>query len=240
MVSLHAIKQFILDILFPIHCLGCDQEGEWICDRCMKRIRLNARQACPVCRQPGMGDVCPGCRSKTALDGLLAVCDYDQPLVQACIHTLKYLAIPSLAPPIVVLMWRCLTQLSPLPKPSILSNKNTALTPVPLHARRLKNRGFNQSELIAKEIGRLAGLPSVELLVRTCYTESQMSLTRAERLKNVLGAFSIKSDFEKMPENVIIIDDVATTLATLHECASVLKSHGAKTVWGLVVARGSS
>ncbi|MFA6553648.1 MAG: hypothetical protein WCT27_04435 [Patescibacteria group bacterium] len=134
------------------------------------------------------------------------------------------------------IIWQCLKR---LPTTNAITAKPTILVPVPLHPRRLRNRGFNQSKLIANELGELLGAKVEDLLVRTRYTESQMSLARHERLQNVIGAFKMKNDFEKMPENVIIIDDVATTLATLHECASVLKSHGAKTVRGFVVARGS-
>jgi ComF family protein len=239
MITLKTIQQYILDILFPIHCLGCDREGEWLCGQCYKKIRLNTQQVCPVCRRPGTGKVCPGCKMNTALDGLLVTSDYEQLIVKNLIHTLKYLSIPSLAQPLASLTWQCLNQFKTNEWPSILRNKYTVITPVPLHNRKLRTRGFNQSKLIANELASLMRLTVVNLLIRTRHTKSQMSLDRHERLKNVIGAFSIRSEFEKMPENVIIIDDVATTLATLHECASVLKSHGVTTVWGIVVARGS-
>lgn len=239
MFTIHSITQYVLDVLFPIHCLSCDREGEWLCLRCAKLVRLNSRQACPVCRQSRTGAVCSACRLKTPLDGLLVACDYDQPIVKTLTHSFKYLPVPSLVHPITSLMWQCLCQIKGDNWPDVLRNKQTIITPVPLHTRRFRNRGFNQSELIADELAHFVRLRVVQLLDRHRYTDSQMTLDRPDRLKNVVGAFTLAPDFEKMPENVIIIDDVATTGATLHECASVLKSHGAKTVWGFVVARGS-
>ncbi len=236
MISLQEIQQFILDTIFPIHCLGCDQEGLWLCANCLKTIRFNTQQACPICRQKKYGGVCSACRSKTSLDGLVVCCDYEQPLVKACIHTFKYSGVTSLADPIASLL---LLSIHSQSQPDIPLSNNGVLVPVPLHARRLKNRGFNQSKLIAEKVGIKLNMPVADLLIRARYTDSQMTLTREERLTNVIAAFTTKNHFEKIPENVIIIDDVATTLATLHECASVLKSHGAKTVWGLVFARGS-
>jgi len=236
MFLFNTFKNFILDILFPVHCLGCDLEGDWMCQSCLQNVSLQTQQTCPICRIPGTGRVCPGCRRKTALDGLFVACHYEQPVVQACIHSLKYLGVVSLALPIATYLWH---HYKTSPTQSLFDGTYAALTPVPLHPRRRRYRGFNQSALIAKEFSKLANLSVSELLIRKRYTESQMTLSRPERLTNVVGAFACAPGFEKIPENVIIIDDVATTLATLHECASVLKSHGAKTVWGLVVARGS-
>jgi len=112
------------------------------------------------------------------------------------------------------------------------------LVPVPLHPRRLRQRGYNQSVLLARELAQLTGLPVIE----DCLCRSRNSLPQArtatveERRDNVIGAFICKN--EKLAgAGVILIDDVCTTGATLEACASALKIGGTESVWGLTLAR---
>lgn len=235
MISLHDVTTFILDTLFPIHCLSCDQEGRWLCDTCASVIALKPHQECPACRKKNNGSVCIACRTHTALDGLLVATNYEEPLIQKLVHTLKYQSIPDIAVPLAGIMNTCINHY----QAGIIHDQYAALVPIPLHKRRQRMRGFNQSELIAQNIARIERLPVINLLLRNRHTDSQMTLAREDRLKNVVDAFGMNPDFKNIPKNVILIDDVATTLATLHECASVLKSHGVSTVWGIVAARGS-
>ena len=111
------------------------------------------------------------------------------------------------------------------------------LTPVPLHPKRLRQRGYNQASLLAKELGQLAGLPVVEgPLVRVRDTVSQARTASAtERRLNVQDAFTCNQGLEG--ERVLLIDDVCTTGATLDACAIALKAAGASSVWGLTVAK---
>jgi ComF family protein len=112
------------------------------------------------------------------------------------------------------------------------------LVPVPLHRKRLKERGYNQASLLARELGRLVGLPVVE----DCITRRQQAPPQArsssvrERQQNVVNAFAV-SKAGLAGKQVLLVDDVATSGATLNACATVLKSAGAASVWGLAVAR---
>ena len=111
------------------------------------------------------------------------------------------------------------------------------LVPVPVHRKRERERGFNQSSLLSHELGRLNGLPVIDdCLVRRTYTPPQARTSNViDRLENVAGAFACV-DARLRGRQVILIDDVSTSGATLNACAGVLKSAGAAAVWGLVLA----
>jgi ComF family protein len=110
------------------------------------------------------------------------------------------------------------------------------IVPVPLHASRLRERGYNQSELLAWEVSRAIGLPvNTSALERARKTKSQMTLGAAERHQNVVAAFSCSKELAR--QNVLLIDDVCTTGATLDACAAAMKEKGATSVWGLTLAR---
>ncbi len=112
------------------------------------------------------------------------------------------------------------------------------LVPVPLHSGRLRDRGYNQSDLLAAELGRLCGLPVVsDCLVRLRHTKPQVKTTGAiERQRNLAGAFGCR-DGRLAGKRVLLIDDVCTTGATLSSCAIALREAGASLVWGLALAR---
>jgi ComF family protein len=112
------------------------------------------------------------------------------------------------------------------------------LVPVPLHSKRLKERGYNQSGLLARELSKLTGIPLIEdSLVRQRYAGPQARTTSVtERQSNVSGAFTCRNRILK-DKAVLLIDDVSTSGTTLDACADELKKSGAVSVWGLVVAR---
>jgi len=112
------------------------------------------------------------------------------------------------------------------------------LVPVPLHQKRVRERGYNQSGLLAKELGKLTSLPVVgDCLIRQRHAPPQTkTLTVTERRSNVANAFTCR-DRRLQDKQVLLIDDVSTSGATLNACAAVLKADGAISVWGLVLAR---
>ena len=149
--------------------------------------------------------------------------------MRQAIHQLKYRNLRTLAAPLARLLDDYLGS-HPLP--------GEVLVPVPLHPKRLKERGYNQSALLAGELGKLTDLPVVDnRLVRQQHTPPQAkTATVEERRSNVSEAFVCRSD-ELRNRQVILIDDVATSGATLNACAQALKAAGAISVWGLVMAR---
>lgn len=229
----------ILDTLFPIHCIGCDAPLEYLCPACLAAFPRRMRQRCPTCLKTATphGEVCFACFGINFLDGLYAASLYRSPLVAKSIHTYKYRFVPGFADPLGHWLSDRVSE-SDLPLPDIC-------VPVPLHSRRLRFRGFNQSILLAKALTDTLTpgltIPLLEhVLIRTRFTKPQMKTkTREERLGNLKNAFAITEENIPCIQNktIWLIDDVATTGSTLEECAKVLKASGAKKVFGIVLAR---
>lgn len=224
------LTKWSLDLLFPRWCLGCGKEGDYFCPACEGTLTQIAPPLCPRCGcpEPG-GKLCPACaRESPALDGIRAPFRFEG-LAREAVHQLKYRNLRVLAEPLARFLHRFL-QSNPVP--------GEVLVPVPVHARRLRERGYNQSELLARELGRLAGLPVVTgSLVRSRFATPQASSASVrERRQNVTGAFACRDERLK-GRRVLLIDDVATSGATLGAAAEALKEMGAGSVWGLVLAR---
>ena len=185
---------------------------------------------CPKCGRPqASGIVCPSCRQRqTEIDGIRSLFHFDE-VIRNAIHQLKYHNLKAISPCLAELLAGYL-QSNPLP--------GEALVPVPLHPQRLKERGYNQSGLLAQELGKLTNLPVIEdCLIRVKQALPQVRTSnREERQKNVANAFACRDD-RVNDKGIILIDDVCTSGATLESCAAALKSKGAISVWGLTLAR---
>ena len=156
-----------------------------------------------------------------------AVDDYDGRMKEI-IHALKYEGRRTIAPPLAALMREC---------GAPLLRDADIVVPVPLHPRREFQRGFNQADDLARHLG----LPVAKMLVRTKHTSSQIDLPAGQRHHNVRDAFGLQpSAVSHMPRVVVLVDDVATTGATLDACAMVLKRSGVKEVRALTAARVGS
>jgi len=185
---------------------------------------------CPRCGRPQpSGILCSSCVGWQAeIDGIRSPFRFDGVMRQS-IHQLKYRNLRALAQPLVKLLQDYLVT-NPVP--------GEVLVPVPLHHKRLKERGYNQSRLLARELGKLINLPVVDdCLIRQRHASPQArASTVDERRSNVDGAFTCR-DHRLRDKQVLLIDDVSTSGATLDACAVALKAAGATTVWGLVLAR---
>lgn len=229
----------ILDILFPLFCLGCGTPEAWLCASCRERLPLRRDHRCPSCRRrpTPFGRTCFECSEKYPLDGLFIASHYEVPLLSRAIHACKYRFIDALSVPLGTFLADAARQ-TDLPLPE-------CILPVPLHPRRLRFRGFNQSELLAETLSRMLA-PGLDIpvmpsaLLRTRYTKPQMQTkSRQERLHNLKNAFALAKDAKKniRGKSLWLVDDVATTGTTLEECAKLLKRQGAKEVYGIVLAR---
>jgi ComF family protein len=155
---------------------------------------------------------------------------FDGP-VQELIHRLKYGKKTHIFRPLALLTSRHLT-------PFIAESGAELIIPVPLHRKRLRERGFNQSVLLAGVLAKSWHLPmSRNNLRRIRWTEPQISLSVADRTKNVRGAFAVKDPTQIKGKRILLVDDVYTTGSTVTECAKVLKNAGAKEVYVATVAR---
>lgn len=217
-----------LDLLFPLNCERCNKEGKLICDTCVQELPRLSRPFCEICAQPGAAGTCDWCLEiGPAISGLRAPFLMEGS-VRRAVHSLKYRGVRAATPELASLMAQYLeSQRIP----------GDVLVPVPLHRRRLRNRGYNQASLLARELGKLTGLTVMEnLLERTSDSPPQIEATsRAERRSNVEGIFRCMGQASGF--KVLLIDDVATTGSTLQACAVALRDAGAESVWGLTLAR---
>ncbi len=228
--QLARLKGMALNLLLPQWCLGCGREGELICPSCRKNLPRVTSPICPRCGIPqSSGILCPGCVSwQQAIDGIRSPFRFGGVIRQA-IHQLKYRNLRAITGTLAELLTDYITT-NPIP--------GEVLVPVPIHQKRMRERGYNQSELLSRELGRLVKLP----VVADCLTRQRHNPPQArtagisERWSNVAAAFTCR-DHRLKDKQIVLIDDVATSGATLDACASALKSAGASSVWGLTIAR---
>lgn len=242
LINRQALKKIgtnILDTLFPIRCLGCDAPGAYLCRVCLAAFPRRLHERCPTCLKATTphGEVCFACSGIKALDGLFAASVYRSPLVATSVHIFKYRFIAAIAIPLGSWLAERIVEIDlPLPDYCI---------PVPLHPRRLRFRGFNQSALLAHTLADTLtpgfDMPVLEnCLLRTRSTKPQMKTkTREKRLNNLKNAFAFAEESVPLIQDktLWLIDDVSTTGTTMEECAIVLKKSGAKKVFGIVLAR---
>ena len=173
--------------------------------------------------------MCPGCwGQRTKIDGIRSVYRFDG-TVRRAVHDLKYRSIKSLSDPLAALMANYL-QGNKVPGDTFIA--------VPLHSRRLRQRGYNQSALLAGKLSKLTAMPICEaglLRVKDSLPQAR-TINVDERRKNVKSAFSCQGS-ELKGKSLILIDDVCTSGATLEACAVALKKAGAVSVWGFTLAR---
>jgi ComF family protein len=223
----------VLDGLFPIRCIGCGKFDIWVCDSCHTTLPLLTSQHCPICKthETINGQICPMCKKENAntFDGIFVASYYHDMLLQKMIHLYKYRFIRDLSQPLALLLAQAI-QNSTLPTPDII-------IPVPLHKRRERWRGFNQSAELANALDLHICL-NTDILLRVRYTTPQVQMkNKIGRQENLSNAFVVTDELQIKNKNILLIDDVVTTGTTLHECSRTLKNAGAKSVFCLVLAR---
>ena len=232
---MRALAVAALDLIFPAVCPLCaarlgEGRRDPLCGGCWRSFTRLGPPWCARCGAPSVAptDRCPACRDPAfAFDYARAASVYGD-AVREAIHALKFHGRRSLARPLGDLVReQC---------GDVLSEQADALIPVPLARGRERERGFNQAELIAERLGERAGIPvRPRWLVRPRATAAQSDLTAEARHANVAGAFAASSSVAG--RNVVIVDDVITTGATVAECARVLRLAGARRVGVVAVAR---
>ena len=181
-------KNFVLDTLFPIHCLRCDKEGKFICDGCLPQLTRLKDQYCITCGRPSpMGFTHPGCKTPHCADGLVSILNYHDESVSNILIKGKYNFLPD--------VYKILGKMvaAELQSNFLISQfPNFHLVPIPLSSRRQRWRGFNQAEVLCEAIGKELSLPVMDALVRCKSTKIQKDVKKREdRIRNVSGAFSL-------------------------------------------------
>ncbi|TSC95034.1 MAG: hypothetical protein CEN87_46 [Parcubacteria group bacterium Licking1014_1] len=248
--AINKIKEFLLELFFPSFCFGCEKEGTYLCDDCRATLEISEFQYCLCDKNPlklapkQESGKCNKCFAKK-LSGLYFALPYkERSLTRNLIHRFKY-------QPYIKNLAKTLAGI--LTEHFIISGKNTEntwrnslLMPIPLDKNKLKRRGYNQAEELAKKLSEILKLPVIsDVLVKIKPTKPQMELSKEQREKNLQEAFAIKipenlamSDIAKFSgKKVFLVDDVYTTGSTMEECAKILKEAGVKEVWGIAIAR---
>ncbi len=230
----------VLALLFPKSCAGCGTidrslDRFW-CDQCLGEMAFIGSPLCPVCGRPFLD--APDSSDHLCGECLESAFHFDSArsavlhlgIVRDRIHQLKFGGRLEWTTPLAELLLKVYHGWDAAAPDLVL--------PVPLHTRRLRQRGFNQSGLLARELAQNLGLPvSLDSLARKQWTEPQTRLNRHQRLKNVRGAFEVRRPELVRGRRVLLVDDVFTTGETLNECARTLKKKGAAGVYALTVTR---
>ena len=251
-------KEFFLNLLFPPCCINCQSEESYLCQDCLSLIDISPNQYCPFCRRPKIvlgGGTCNFCKRTKNLNGLYSAAPYQNFIIKKAIAQFKYEPyIKALSRPLSLLIIKHFQLLEhpsvakgkeermlfehPLENPSGSNGTKEVLVPIPLAKKRLRQRGYNQSEEIAKELSSFLAIPLIlNCLVKIKETASQVELSGSQREENVKGVFFCENPDTVRGKKIFLVDDVFTTGSTMEECALTLKRAGAKEVWGIVVAR---
>ena len=226
----------LLQLLFPQHCILCEQFGDdWLCPDCVKLVIDPVPQPyCLRCGQTLVAESCFKCADyPSGLIRCRAVAIHHGTLA-GLIHQLKYRDKPMLAGPLAGAMADYLTIRAEI----FAGLRFNSIVPVPLHPKRQRTRGYNQSARLAEGIAAQLGIPVVSrALSRTIHTRQQVGMARSGRMENLKGAFTADPVY-CVGRSILLVDDVMTTGSTFDECAEVLLAAGASSVYAIALAAG--
>lgn len=209
---------WLKDLLFPKFCVNCREEGVWLCEKCVEVIVKTEKLSSEKQNL-----------AVPHLDGVTALFHYGDNNISKLISMLKYNSLVELGAD-----FRRIISANDFDLPY----KDFVLIPVPLHGRRLRERGFNQAMVLAEGFAQKLNFKINTDLRRSTYTTQQAKLSAMDRKVNLGNAFIFENKEGFVPEKVLLVDDVFTTGATMSECAKALKDKGVKIVWGLALAHG--
>lgn len=221
-MTLNTIWRSVLNFILPARCVGCRAPGDYLCANCLAKLPPPIDQRA---------------------ENVISLFEYDDVRVKKLIWRLKYHGRTALAEPLGALMYESLLNLlSDWQAYHPGSSERWLVMPIPLSPQRARRRGYNQAEKLARYL--VAGhLDLYELdtsaLIKIKETATQVSVRdRAQRLKNLQGAFAVTKPERVSGRRVVLVDDVTTTGATLAEARRVLKAAGARAVLGVTIAHG--
>lgn len=224
----------LLDFLFPKYCVGCKIFGSYLCANCFTQVSFDTHVICLVCGKGSIdGLTHPMCRRKYSIDGVVCAVAYRK-IIKKLVYVFKYQPyVSDIQHVLLELFYESLIQKELFLR---IVTKESVFIPIPLSSQKLRQRGYNQSLLLAKGLAQKFNIPVSDSLLRVKHTKPQFGLSKGDRKENMQDAFAFKKD-APIYTTAIIIDDVLTTGATLSEAAKVLKQYGFQQVWGVTFAR---
>ncbi|MFQ5957359.1 MAG: ComF family protein [Candidatus Brocadiales bacterium] len=241
-----ALRQYLeafVNLIYPMHCFGCrmslhNEGGRYLCKGCWGGISYITGTRCPRCGM-GLGDYalisqegCIECRThRFKFDGAFSAAYYEG-VIKELIHQFKYGRQEFLAESLTEVLARCVKEID------LRRGNIDMVVAVPLHRRKMTERGFNQAELLGRNVGRFLDMDvCTGGLRRVRNTPSQTRLPYYKREENVREAFLVEKPTQFKGKDVLLVDDVLTSGLTASECARVLKESGARRVYVLTVAK---
>lgn len=213
----------LITFVFPAKCRRCETpmgvgKVHYLCDDCWKQIELLKPPWCQLCGLPCWSAVCADCREHPPLFGQLRAVAFYEPTLREAVHLMKYEKKQVISKHLNQLLQTHLPE-------DLVSTGYDFLLPIPLHTNRLRQRGFNQAEQIAQGVAQVWGVPvRTDILFRIRDTVPLSSLgSHEERLKNIAGAFEVRSPDPIQGRKILLIDDIFTTGTTINEALKVLQ-----------------
>lgn len=230
----------LVSLIYPAACEACRvpiAPHEILCRSCLDAVPRIASPFCARCSQPFAGAIddiftCANCEGRVLHFDCAVSLYRSRGVVREIVHDFKYNRRLHLRR-----LLGCWLE-EALADSRLAGRRFDLVVPVPLHPARKRERGFNQAELLARELSRSRSLSLGNVLNRIRYTTTQTQFDRNERMENLRGAFRLRRGCDVQGLRMLLVDDVLTTGSTLSECASVLKKAGARSVRAVTAARG--
>lgn len=231
------ILESFVNLLFPPLCIICKEKNiNFLCNRCKAKINFIKNNFCARCGTPAEGKItegaiCGKCKTEKTYFVISRSVGVYSDTLKEIIHAFKYNKKKYLAKPLGNLLIEYLIE-------NFNINNIDIVIPIPLHKKREDERGFNQSELLAKEISNKLKIQiSNNILFRTKNTLPQFALSPEDRYENIKGAFEIRNGELIKDKNILVVDDICTTGATLKEASKTLAKAKPKGIYCLTLAR---
>lgn len=211
----------VINFLYPSQCRVCENQiglesVPYMCDTCWHDIDFIEPPWCEMCGIPNTEDKCDSCAANPPPYGKLRTIAFYEAALQQAIHLFKFEKRTTLAKPLTQLLMQY------IPDDFSIAEYDFIL-PIPIHKKRLRERGFNQATLLANGIAKITGVPVVtDVLTRYRNTSPQSSLDRETRQTNIIGAFELHKKEVVQDKRILVLDDVFTTGATVREAVKVL------------------
>jgi len=230
--NIYRAKIFLLELFFPKACFGCQEEGAWLCQRCQKEILLVKTQVCPDCgRISQSGKYCRLHQKQQGLSGIIVAAYYQEGSIKEAIRNFKYNHIQELEGFLGTILAKALRE-------NLKLGQDFIVTTLPLDFFEISRRGYNQLEILAKNVANKLKLPKNFKIIKKNRRKKSQVKSGGEKVKeNLKNSFKIIDKNVIKNRTIILITDVITTGTTLNEGAEVLRAAGARRVWGLVITQ---
>ena len=238
---MNKILNDILNFIYPPYCSICKESTHGInivCNSCFEKIHFINKNRCKICgKKLKSGNICKDCEENPPFFDFVIGCGNYVPPLSNIIKIYKYNHRPSLSEHLARILYSLYQSRGDL-------KRIKAVTWVPMRRTELRERGYNQSKLLAEKLANYANLKSAPLIKKVRNIPSQTKLPYEKRISNVVGAYKVRDEYlelihKDLEEGIILIDDVITTSSTMNECARILNEKGVGRVIGMVLAISS-